>query len=106
MSEQTPYWLLISVFFSSQPLTPSLAMSLYQAAIDLYRRDESAGQVIGDLVNGRVENLRKEVLLGTIGGPAFEAQLDTERGAAQVRFLITRQGVQGMNQKLPRTMMN
>jgi len=30
--------------------------------------------------------LRKEALLGTIGGPCFEAELETERGAATVRF--------------------
>ncbi len=107
MAEQTPpYWVLISVLFSSQPLTPSLAMTLHQAAYDLYRRDQGAGQVLGDLVSGTVRNLRKDVLMGTIGGPAFEAEVETERGSGTVRFILTRQGLEMMQaqeaQKPPR----
>jgi hypothetical protein len=93
-----PYWELIAALFSSLPLTPSLAMTLYQAACDLYERDEGTGEVIGDLANGRVHNLRKHVLLGSYSGPAFEARLETERGAAMVRFLITRAGLAWMEQ--------
>jgi hypothetical protein len=94
MAEQPPpYWLLISVLFSSLPLTPALAMTLHQAAYDLYRRDGAVQPVAGDALQGRVTNLRKDVLLGTIGGPAFEAQIETERGRGTVRFLLTRQGL-------------
>ena len=97
MAEQTPpYWVLISVLFSSQPLSPSLAMTLHQVAYDLYRRGDSVGEVAGDLVQGKVRNLRKDVLMGTIAGPAFEAEIDTERGAGVVRFLLTRQGLELM----------
>ncbi len=94
MSEAPPpYWLLLSVLFSSQPLSESLAMCLHQAAYDLYRKDGGVGEVIGDLARGKVRNLKKDVLLGTIGGPAFEAEIETERGAGVVRFLLTRQGL-------------
>ncbi len=91
-----PTWLLISVLFSSVPLTAALAATLHQAAWDLYERDGGATPVAGDVMSGRVRNLRKEMLLGTIGGPAFEAELETERGPGKVRFLLTRDGIELM----------
>ena len=95
MAEQsTPYWLLISVLFSSQPLTPALAMCLHEAALDLYKKDGSVGQVAGDLISGKVRNLKKDAVLGTIAGPVFEAEIETERGSGTVRFLLTRQGLE------------
>lgn len=91
--EAPPYWMLISVLFSSVPLQPQLAMALYHVAYELQRTGAGEGEVSADLSHGRVVNLRKDVLLGTIGGPSFEAELETERGKAQVRFLLTRQGL-------------
>ena len=97
MADQPPpYWVLISVLFSSQPLSPSLAMTLHQAAYDLYRRGDSAQPVAGDLLTGTVRNLRKDVQMGAIAGPAFEAEIETERGSGVVRFLLTRQGLELM----------
>jgi len=94
-SGKTPYWHLLSVLFSSVPLTPALAMTLHQAASELYRNGEGFTAVAGDMLEGRVTNLRKEMLLGTIGGPAFEARIETERGPGTVRFLLTREGLEG-----------
>ena len=88
-----PYWVLISVIFSSLPLSPALAMTLHEAALDLFRNDKAVGQVAGDMISGRVVNLKKDMLLGTIAGPAFEAEIDTERGHGKVRFLLTREGL-------------
>lgn len=103
MAEQAPpYWLLISVLFSSVRLTPALALALHEAAYDLWSRDAGVGEVAGDVVSGRVRNLRKDMLLGTIGGPAFEADLDTARGAGKVRFLLTREGLELMRSRRPR----
>jgi hypothetical protein len=96
-----PYWTLLSVLFSTQPLTPTLAMTLHQAAYDLYRKGDSVGQVAGDLISGKVHNLRKDVHLGGITGPAFEAEIDTERGSGVVRFLLTRQGLEMMEARPP-----
>jgi len=99
MAEQPPpAWLLISVLFSSVPLTAALAATLHETAYDLYSRDAVAKSMGGDVASGRVHNLRKEMLLGTIGGPAFEAELETERGSARVRFLLTRQGIELMDE--------
>ncbi|HEX9290971.1 MAG TPA: hypothetical protein VF904_15730 [Anaeromyxobacteraceae bacterium] len=100
MAEQPPpTWLLISVLFSSVSLTPALAATLHETAYDLYTRGAGAKRVGGDLVSGRVRNLRRDMLLGTIGGPAFEADLDTARGPGKVRFLLTRQGIELMNER-------
>jgi hypothetical protein len=92
-AEQTPGWTLISVLFSSVPLSASLAATLHQAAVELYRTDGPVSEVAGDLVSGRVVNLKKTLQLGGITGPAFEARLETERGSGTVRYLLTRQGL-------------
>ncbi len=103
MAEQPPpAWLLISVLFSSVPLTQALAATLHHTAYDLYKSGAGAMRVAGDMVSGRVRNLRKDMLLGTIAGPAFEAELETERGPGKVRFLLTRQGIDFMNEFHPR----
>ena len=100
MTEQPPpTWLLISVLFSSVPLTASLAATLYQAAYDIYSHGGKARPVAGDVVSGRVRSLGKDMLLGTIGGPAFEAELETARGPGKVRFLLTRQGLEIMDER-------
>jgi hypothetical protein len=97
-----PYWVLISVLSSSQPLTPALAMTLHQAAYELHRSGGSVQPVAGDLLTGKVHNLRKDVQMGAIAGPAFEAEIETERGSGVVRFLLTRQGLELMAQAPPR----
>ena len=96
-----PGWTLISVLFSTFPLEGALAATLHQAAVELYRRDEGAGPVAGDtasgnIVSGRVVNLKRSMSLGTLTGPAFEADLETVRGSGKVRYLLTRQGLELM----------
>ena len=87
-------WTLISVLLSTIPLEASLAATLHQAALDLYRRDAGVQAVGGDVMTGRVVNLRKTLQLGAISGPAFEATLETARGAGIVRYLLTTQGLE------------
>lgn len=94
MSAASERWTLISVLFSSIPLSASLAATLHEVALGLYREGGAMSPVAGDLVNGRVVNLRKTVALGAIAGPAFEASLETERGKGTVRYLLTRQGLE------------
>lgn len=89
-----PGWTLISVLFSNVPLSASLAATLHHAAVELYRRDDPMSEVSGELVSGRVVNLKKTLQLGGITGPAFEAKLETERGSGTVRYLLTRQGLE------------
>jgi hypothetical protein len=92
---------LISVLFSTFPLEPALAATLHLAALDLYRKDQGSGPVGGDMVSGRVVNLKRSLALGTIAGPAFEAELDTARGSGKVRYLLTRQGLDLMGVSPP-----
>lgn len=90
---EAPGWTLISVLFSNVPLSASLAATLHEAALELYRRDDPMSEVAGELVTGRVVNLKKTLQLGGLTGPAFEANLETERGSGTVRYLLTRQGL-------------
>ena len=69
-------------------------MTLHQAALDLYQSGRSAGEVGGDLLTGKVRSLQKDVVMGSISGPAYEAEIETERGSGVVRFLLTRQGLE------------
>ncbi len=94
-------WTLISVLFSSIPMGPSLAATLHQTALALYRDDKAVGQVSGDTLSGQVVNLKRSMHLGTIAGPAFEAKLETERGSGTVRYLLTRQGLEQMGVQPP-----
>lgn len=94
MADEPQPWTLISVLLSTIPLEPALAATLHQAALDLYRRGDGVQQVAGELVSGRVVNLKKTLQLGAISGPAFEARLDTARGSGLVRYLLTRQGLE------------
>jgi hypothetical protein len=93
MASATPYWRLISVLFSSVQLSSALAMTLVEAARTLHREGRGSQPIGGDLAQGRVDNLRKETLLGTIAGHLFEARLDTPTGAGLVRFLLTQEGL-------------
>jgi hypothetical protein len=101
-----PYWFLISVLFSSVRLTSSLAMSLYQVAREIYRDDLAHGEVREGLAQAKVRNLKKSFALGSITGPGFEAEIETERGKGMVRFLLTREGVQLARRKPRAEMLN
>jgi len=81
-------------------------MALYHAGCDVYQGNPGAGEVIGDLVNGKVRNLHRHVVLGTFSGPAFEARIETERGRGVVRFLITHEGLKWMEQHAAPQMLN
>jgi hypothetical protein len=96
-AEALPPWVLISVLFSSFPMEDALALALHQVALDLYRRGDGVGLIDHGLAHGRVTNPRKEAAVGTITGPIFEAELETERGKGQVRFILTRQGLELMS---------
>jgi hypothetical protein len=94
VEDPVAYWLLIAVLQSSVPLEPPLAMRLYRAACDLHRRREDVEKIAGDLAQGEVRRLGKNLLIGSISGPGFEAVVDTPRGSGSVRFVLTRQGLE------------
>jgi len=97
--DDVPYWVLISVLFSSFPLDQGLALALHRVALSLYDSGDSQGVIDHQLAHGVVKNLNREAVLGTVAGPTFECELETERGKGQVRFILTRQGLQLMAEK-------
>jgi hypothetical protein len=94
-----PSWVLISVLFSTFPLEQGLALALHRVALDLYRREAPAGPIAHQLAHGQVRNLDQDAAVGSITGPTFEAELETERGAGLVRFILTRRGLELMEQQ-------
>jgi hypothetical protein len=94
MAETPSAWKLISVLFSTVPLTPALATSLYEVARGLHRSGEAAGELYQEDVEGKVRNLQKSFALGSLSGPGFEADLETPDGKGRVRFLVTREGLE------------
>lgn len=92
--EPAAYWMLIAVLASNIPLPQALSHRLYQAALELHREQRDRLRLSGDLALGEVRRLGRSMLLGSIGGPAFEAQLDTPQGSGLVRFLLTRQALE------------
>src|SRR5689334_23028263 len=86
-------WLLIAVLQSTLPLEQAVAVRLYHAAIALEAEAGSVQKIQGDLMQGEVRRLGKTLLIGAIGGPGFEAELDTPRGSGMVRFVITPEGM-------------
>lgn len=103
----TPYWRLLSVLFSSFPLTDAVAYRLLREAYDLYRRDRDGSRFgrEGDLIlEGEMKNLRREVSLGVFFGPAFEAHVETERGKGTIRFVVTKDGISEMADRMTTTL--
>lgn len=88
------YWLLIAVLSSNIPLRKEVSMRLYQAAYRLYHSRENVEKLQGDLLTGRVIRLHKDLALGSVTGPAFEAEISTAEGEGKVNFLLTRQGLE------------
>ncbi len=96
MNDREPpaaHWMLIAVLASTFPLAPALAMRLYRGAVELERTQRGTEPVAGDLGVGELRRLGHDLLLGVIGGPGFEAELDTPQGKGVVRFIVTRQGL-------------
>ncbi|MBS2031742.1 MAG: hypothetical protein JST54_27845 [Deltaproteobacteria bacterium] len=106
MAKKVDGWRLISVLFSNRPLSPALAMTLYQAAADLHRRDGKSQQIAGDTLTGRVTNLRNEAVLGALSGPAFEARVEADEGDLLVRYILTDAGVKKAKKKPAREYLN
>lgn len=87
-------WRLIAVLASSFPLSQAVSRWLYETAVDLHVAAGDSTKVAGDLGEGVIRNLKQEVLLGSIGGPCFEARLACPEGSGLVRFLVTREGLE------------
>jgi hypothetical protein len=94
MADAVPYWTLIAVLQSTMALSDALAMRLYRAAVELERQQAGVERLTGELALGEVRRLGKVLALGSITGPAFEAELDTPSGSGRVRFLLTQRALE------------
>ena len=92
-NSQIPYWRLIAVLASTMQLSSALAMRLYHAAVELHRTEGTVVKLTGDLGEGEVRDLKKDLILGAIVGPGFEAIVETPEGAGSVKFIVTREGL-------------
>ncbi len=101
MAAQGNGWLLIAVLHSNVPLEQAVALRLYHAALALHTERGSVQKIQGDLATGQVRRLGRDMLIGAIGGPAFEAELDTPRGSGTVRFVLTPEGLRALEAPAP-----
>lgn len=90
-------WLLIAVLTSTFPMAPAMAMRLYRGAVELERTGGGVEHIVGDLGVGELRRLGRDLRIGVLGGPGFEAELDTPEGKGLVRFILTRQGLARAN---------
>lgn len=98
-SRSTPYWRLLAVLTSSIRIESELAYWLYDSALELHDAEAAKGELAGELAEGELRSLDRNMLLGSIAGPGFEATLDTPDGRAFVRFLVTREGLEEHRRK-------
>lgn len=97
----TPTWLLISVLASTIPLSDAASIALYDSACEMIEAKQEEAALHGELVTGTIKNLGRDVLLGTLGGPLFEADVISGGTSGNVRFLVTRQGLALRERKRP-----
>lgn len=95
-------WRLIAVLQSTVAMSPALALKLYEAAVALHLERRESSPMAGDEGVGTVRAVGRELLLGTIGGPGFEAELDTPAGRCTVSFLVTREGIAHAEEEIER----
>ena len=92
--------MLVAVLSSTLPLRPEIGVRLYHAALRLHFSRTGVERIAGDLVSGKVVPLNRELVLGTLTGPAFQAEISTELGEASVCFLLTRQALERHSETL------
>ena len=95
-------WRLIAVLQSTAPLSPAVALKLYETAVALHVERKESASIAGDEGVGTVRAIGHEQLLGIIGGPGFEAQLDTPVGRCTVSYIVTKEGLAHAEEEIQR----
>jgi len=98
---ETPSWFLIAVLASTIPLSDDASISLYDAACEMLDARQEEALLRSAIVTGSIKNLGTDVVVGTLGGPLFEADVIAGGTSGQVRFLVTRQGLALREEKRP-----
>ena len=99
---QEDAWRLIAVLQSTAALGSSLALKLYEVAVGLHLERKESASLAGDDGVGTVRAVGRELLLGVISGPGFEAQLDTPTGRCTVSYIVTREGLAHAEEEIHR----
>lgn len=86
-------WRLIAVLRSTGALHPKLALRLYETAVALHADRKESAPFSGDEGVGTVRAVGRELLLGSIAGPGFEAQVDAPTGRCDVSYIVTKEGL-------------
>ena len=102
-ADPAPSWTLISVLFSSIPSHRRSRRRCTRRRSTCTGATIPLGRVAGDLVNGRIVNLRRTLQLGAITRPRVRGQA-RHRARWSVRYLLTRQGLEllGISREPPR----
>lgn len=95
-------WRLIAVLTSTAALSPALALKLYETAVALHLGRKESEPIAGDEGVGTVRAVGRELLLGSIGGPGFEAELDTPAGKCRVSYIVTKEGLDHAEEEIKR----
>lgn len=95
-------WRLIAVLQSSAALGSALALRLYETAVALHLDRKESASVAGDEGVGTVRAVGRELLLGVISGPGFEAQIDTPTGRCAVSYIVTKEGLEHAEEEIQR----
>ena len=95
-------WRLIAVLQSTGALGSSLALKLYETAVGLHLERKESASLAGDDGVGTVRAVGRELLLGVISGPCFEAQIDTASGRCTVSYIVTREGLAHAEEEIAR----
>jgi hypothetical protein len=95
-------WRLIAVLQSSAALSSALALKLYETAVALHHERKESASLAGDDGVGTVRAVGRELLLGVISGPGFEAQIDTQTGRCTVSFIVTKEGMEHAEEEIQR----
>ena len=106
LATERPSWLLIAVLASSIPLSEDASLSLYDAACQMLEAKEEHAELRSDAVTGSIRNLGSTAVVGTLGGPIFEADVISAGTSGHVRFLVTRQGLALREEKRPARHLN
>lgn len=86
-------WRLIAVLKSTAALHPKLALRLYETAVALHADRKESANVAGEEGVGTVRAVGRDLLLGSIAGPGFEAQIDAPSGRCEVSYIVTKEGL-------------
>jgi len=74
---------------SGPTLSDAECEALYRVACGLYQQAKASGSFTTDVCEGRISTRGKTVMLASISGVEFEAEMDLERGSTKARFIVS-----------------